>query len=206
MQDDNTDLPEGTDRIIAGASEPTVSNSGSVGVPANPEADVTDSDDVLLVGDVGDDSDRATGGDRGGAGRGAMFDKIRSGREKLSGQAADKARGLVGQGLERSAEALANVGKLVGDTADGLDERLGADYGNYARRAATAIDDAANSIASKDADELIDDTREFVRKSPGVALAGAAIVGFALARLLKTGLAQRDGANRGGRSGGSRES
>ena len=41
----------------------------------------------------------------------------------------------------------------------------------------------ANSIASKDADELIDDTREFVRKSPGVALAGAAIVGFALARL-----------------------
>jgi ElaB/YqjD/DUF883 family membrane-anchored ribosome-binding protein len=198
MQDDNTDLPEGTDRIIAGASEPTVSNSGSVGVPANPEADVTDSDDVLLVGDVGDDSDRTTSG--------AMFDKIRNGREKLSGQAADKARGLVGQGLERSAEALANVGKLVGDTADGLDERLGADYGNYARRAATAIDDAANSIASKDADELIDDTREFVRKSPGVALAGAAIVGFALARLLKTGLAQREGANRDGRSGGSRES
>ena len=203
MQDDNTDLPEGTDRIIAGASEPTISNSGSVGVPANPEADVTDSDDVLLVGAVGDNSDR---NDRGGAGRGAMFDKIRSGREKLSGQAADKARGLVGQGLERSAEALANVGKLVGDTADGLDERLGADYGNYARRAATAIDDAANSIASKDADELIDDTREFVRKSPGVALAGAAIVGFALARLLKTGLAQKDDANRGGRSGGSRES
>jgi hypothetical protein len=34
----------------------------------------------------------------------------------------------------------------------------------------------------------IDDTRVFVRKSPGVALAGAAIVGFALARLIKSGL------------------
>ena len=107
-------------------------------------------------------------------------------------QAADKTRGLVGQGLERGAEALANVGKLVGDTADGLDERLGPEYGNYARRAATAIEDTANSIASKDADELIDDTREFVRKSPGVALAGAAIVGFALARLSKSGLARDD--------------
>ena len=205
MQDDKTELPEGTDRIIAGASEPTVSNSGSVGVPANPEADVTDNDDVLLVGDVGEDTDRATSADRGGAGRGAVFDKIRSGREKLSGQAADKARGLVGQGLERSAEALANVGKLVGDTADGLDERLGAEYGDYARRAATAIDDAATSIASKDADELIDDTREFVRRSPGVALAGAAIVGFALARLIKSGLARNDRGNRSGRSGGTRE-
>jgi hypothetical protein len=144
-----------------------------------------------------DGADRPTG-------RGALADKLRSGREKLSSQAADKTRGLVGQGLERSAEALANVGKLVGDTADGLDERLGAEYGDYARRAATAIEDAANSIASKDADELIDDTREFVRKSPGIALAGAAIVGFALARLIKTGLAREDD-DRGG-SRGSRES
>jgi ElaB/YqjD/DUF883 family membrane-anchored ribosome-binding protein len=136
-----------------------------------------------------------------------MLDKFRSGREKLASQAADKTRGLVGQGLERSAEALANVGKLVGDTADGLDERLGPEYGDYARRAATAIDDAATSIASKDADELIDDTREFVRRSPGVALAGAAIVGFALARLIKTGLAKDDdrGGKGRGRPGGSRE-
>ena len=121
-----------------------------------------------------------------------MLDKIRSGREKLSSQAADKTRGLVSQGLEKSAEALANVGKLVGDTADGLDERLGAEYGDYARKAAAAIEDTANSLAGKDADELIDDTREFVRKSPGIALAGAAIVGFALARLIKSGLARDD--------------
>ena len=63
---------------------------------------------------------------------------------------------------------------------------LAQEYGDYARKAAGAIEDAANSLAAKDADELIDDTRNFVRKSPGVALAGAAIVGFALARLIKT--------------------
>jgi ElaB/YqjD/DUF883 family membrane-anchored ribosome-binding protein len=121
-----------------------------------------------------------------------MGQRLRDGGEKLSGQAADKARGLVGQGLERSSEALSSVSRVIGDTASGIDERLGQEYGDYARRAASAIDNAANSLASKNADELIDDTRSFVRKSPGVALAGAAIVGFALARLLKAGRSTRD--------------
>ncbi|MCF2514155.1 hypothetical protein LVY65_03595 [Sphingomonas sp. G124] len=122
--------------------------------------------------------------------RDKALEKIKSGSGKLSSQAADKARGLVGQGLERSSEALANVSKLVGDTAAGLDERLGEEYGEYARKAAGALEEAANKIAAKDANELIDDTREFVRKSPGVALAGAAIIGFALVRLVKSGLDQ----------------
>ena len=128
--------------------------------------------------------------------RDKVLGKVREGRGKLAGQAADRTRGLVGQGLERSSEALANVSRLVGDTASGLDERLGAEYGDYARKAATAIDEVANSLASKDPDELIDDTRNFVRKSPGVALAGAAIVGFALARLVKSGLDDARGRGR----------
>ena len=116
------------------------------------------------------------------------IDKLRGSTDKLSGQAADKARELVGQGLERGGEALANVSKLIGDTAASLDERLGEEYGEYARRAAGAIEDAANRVSAKNPDELIDDTREFVRKSPGVALAGAAVLGFALVRLVKAGL------------------
>ena len=116
----------------------------------------------------------------------------RSGREQLTSQAGERARGLVSQGLERTAEALANVSKMVGDTAPGIEERLGPEYGDYARRAAGSIENVANSIASKDPDELIDDTRNFVRESPGIALAGAAVVGFVVARLLKTGLAAND--------------
>ncbi len=139
-------------------------------------ASVTENEEALIV--------------REPTARDKAVEKIRTGSEKLSGQAADKARGFVGQGLERSSEALANVSKLVGDTASGLDERLGAEYGDYARKAASAIEEASHKIAGKDADELIDDTREFVRKSPGVALAGAAIVGFALVRLVKSGLDQ----------------
>ena len=107
---------------------------------------------------------------------------------RRAGGEVQAARGLVGQGLERSSEALSSVSKLVGDTAAGLDDRLGTEYGDYARKAAGAIEGAANSLASKTPDELIDDTRDFVKKSPGIALAGAAVVGFILTRLIKTGL------------------
>jgi ElaB/YqjD/DUF883 family membrane-anchored ribosome-binding protein len=119
----------------------------------------------------------------------AIADKIRDGGEKLAGQAGEKARDLVTQGLQRTSDTLGNVARMVGDTADGIDERLGAEYGDYARKASAAIDKAADAIGSKDPDELIDDTRNFVRNSPGLALAGAAVVGFVVARLFKSGLA-----------------
>ena len=169
MAEQNENLPEGTDKVIVGASN---------------EAAGADSSTELVETQPGRSS--------------AVMNKVRSGRDKLSGQAADKARGLVAQGIERSSEALANVSRLVGDTAGGLDERLGEEYGDYARGAAERIESAANSLAAKDADELIEDTREFVRRSPGIALAGAAIVGFALARLIKSGL-DSDDSGRGGK-------
>ncbi|QNN65842.1 hypothetical protein H9L12_04710 [Sphingomonas rhizophila] len=159
MAAENETLPEGTDKVIAGAS-------------------ATEREEDLIVKEP--------------TARDKMLGKVREGSGKLSGQAADKARGFVGQGLERSSEALANVSKMIGDTASGIDERLGSEYGDYARSAATSLENVANKLAAKDADELIEDTRDFVRKSPGVALAGAAIVGFALARLVKTGLDNDD--------------
>ena len=137
-------------------------------------ASITESEEALIV--------------REPTARDKAIEKLRGSTDKISGQAADKARELVGQGLERGGEALANVSKLVGDTASSLDDRLGEEYGEYARRAASALEDAAGKLSAKNPDELIDDTRRFVKKSPGVALAGAAIVGFALARLVKSGL------------------
>jgi len=181
MGDNRTDLPEGTDTIITGAEDlDTTSATGSGSSTGSDFGGASGSER-----DIGGDSNALV---ETGSRRAAFTERLRTGSDKLSGQAADKARGFVGQGLERGAEALGNVSKLVGDTATGLDERLGEEYGEYARKAASAIENAANSLASKDPDELIDDTREFVRRSPGVALAGAAIVGFALARLVKSGL------------------
>ena len=192
MADQNTDLPEGTDKIVAGASETGVIGSGSVVASAAAGAS-GDQEDALITVDARDGGPSSSGG---------MRRRLRNSGAQLSGQAADKARGFVGQGLERSSEALANVSRMIGDTAAGIDERLGEEYGDYARRAAETIENTANSLASKDPDELIDDTRDFVRKSPGVALAGAAVVGFALARLIKSGLAADRGSSPSKRSEG----
>jgi ElaB/YqjD/DUF883 family membrane-anchored ribosome-binding protein len=173
MADQKTaDLPDGTDTIIEPA-EPE--NSGAI---ATDRAAADEGGATLTIDDPGISA----------TGSGGIADRIRSGREQFSTQAGEKARGIVSQGLERTAEALANVSKMIGDTADGIEDRLGPEYGDYARRAAGAIENTANTIASKDPDELIEDTRNFVRNSPGVALAGAAVVGFVVARLLKSGL------------------
>lgn len=173
-------LPDGTDTVIEGASK--TSDTGIV--TAEDTALVTKRQIPAPLSDAERQVPGSQSPERG------LVDRFRDGREQLTSQAGEKARGLVSQGLERTAEALANVSKMVGDTAPGIEERLGSDYGDYARRAAGAIESAANTIASKDPDELIEDTRNFVRNSPGLALAGAAVVGFVVARLLKTGLAR----------------
>ena len=114
--------------------------------------------------------------------RDKAIDKLRGSTDKLSGQAADKARGLVGQGLERGGEALANVSKLVGDTAAGLDERLGEEYGEYARKRRHRARGSRRPPVGQESGRADRRYPRFVRKSPGVALAGAAIIGFALVR------------------------
>ena len=150
-------------------------------------ANLPDGTDTVIAGaSVTTESNPAT---RGNSDRG-LVDRFRVGRELLSSHAGERDRVIVTQGLERTSEALANVSKMIGDTAGGIDERLGQEYGDYARRAAGSIENVANQIASKDPDELIEDTRNFVRNSPGVALAGAAVVGFVVARLFKTGLSR----------------
>ncbi len=133
-----------------------------------------------------------------GSAEGGIADRLRSGRDGSPARPATAPAASSARAWNDPSEALANVGRMIGDTATGLDDRLGNEYGDYARRAASAIENAANSIASKDPDELIDDARTFVRNSPGVALAGAAVVGFVVARLLKSGLA-RQGRRRRGR-------
>ena len=210
MANPNDTLPEGTDSIVTGAGvgnqDRATGNKNETSISGNRSGSATGSTSGTSANAGGNLTSGGAGGGTAST-RERAVETLRSGGEKLSGQAADKARGLVSQGLERGGEALASVSKLIGDTASGLDERLGPQYGDYARKAATTVEETANRLAAKDADELIEDTREFVRKSPGVALAGAAVLGFALVRLVKSGLDQgndKDGGNSGGRGGNGR--
>lgn len=92
---------------------------------------------------------------------------------------------LAEEGKHRASDAIATIGKAVGDTAVTIDERFGEHYGDYARRASRTLQETSAKLEAKNLDELGEDAREMVRKSPGVAIGLAAIAGFLLARLFR---------------------
>lgn len=105
---------------------------------------------------------------------------------RLYAQAGDRARDVANQGKHRAAGGLDSLAKIIEDSATEVDDRLGKQYGDYARSAAQTVASLAGTLDEKDLDELVTATREFVRKSPAVAIGSAAVVGFMLARLLRS--------------------
>ena len=107
---------------------------------------------------------------------------------KYGAQATDKIRTLADTGKERAVGGLDQLSQLITDAAAQVDDKLGAQYGDYARTAAGAVSNFAEQLKGKDTEELLDEAREFVRKSPGVAVGVAAALGFAVARLVQSGI------------------
>jgi ElaB/YqjD/DUF883 family membrane-anchored ribosome-binding protein len=100
-------------------------------------------------------------------------------------QALGKAGELAAEGKKVTSDAIASLGKAVGDSAAQIDEKLGEEYGDYARKASRSLQEASAKLEAKSVEELGEDAREAVRKSPGVAVGIAAVVGFFLARMLR---------------------
>jgi ElaB/YqjD/DUF883 family membrane-anchored ribosome-binding protein len=117
----------------------------------------------------------------------AAADTVKEGAAKLTRQASDRARGLAEQGKAKATGALTEFSRLMEDAAGSVDQRLGEDYGGYARSAAQTLAGFANDLDAKDIDELLEDVRAFVKKSPAIAVGTAAAIGFVLARLVKAG-------------------
>lgn len=113
---------------------------------------------------------------------------LKDGASKYGAQATDRIRAFADTGKERAGGALDQFSTLLADAAGQVDERLGAQYGDYARQAAGAVSGLSDSIKTKNVDELLDDARGYVRKSPAVAIGVAAALGFVLARLVQSGI------------------
>lgn len=96
-----------------------------------------------------------------------------------------KGRDLATQGKGKVSDGLSALGQAVNDSASVVDEKLGAKYGDYARTASRSLQDAATRLDQKSIDDLADDGRAFVRKSPGTAVGIAAVFGFLLSRLFR---------------------
>ncbi len=99
-------------------------------------------------------------------------------------QAKTTARSAASTAKNTTGEALHGLSKLISDTAETVDSKLGPQYGDYARKAAETVAGAAKSLDAKDIDQLAEEARNFVRKSPAVAIGAAAVVGFVLMRMM----------------------
>lgn len=214
------DLPEGTDHIINGAME-TGGGSSSGGSSNSGIGGASGGSSSGFIGASGGDgtggtaasgggtqmtategtgtkvpATTGTGGSDTGAGVG---DQVRGQIYNLRDQAGGKVREFADTGKTRATDMLEELSRVVADTADSIDERLGNNYGEYARKAADGVSGFADSLRGKEVDELYDNVRSAVRKSPGLAIGIAAVVGFTLVRLVKAGMPEENEGKGGGK-------
>ena len=147
----------------------------------------------------------ASAGDEGGVTFATAKDKlvgqVREQVSSLRSEATSKARGFADDGKARATSLLDDFSEVIDEAAQAVERKFGSDYADYAHRASGAVSGLAEKVRAKTIDDLIDDTRDFVRKSPAIAIGIAAVAGFVLVRLIKTGLddvsGRREAANDG---------
>jgi ElaB/YqjD/DUF883 family membrane-anchored ribosome-binding protein len=101
--------------------------------------------------------------------------------------AGDKAKDYATTAKDKTSSALHNITGMAEDVAKTIDERVGAGYGDYVRKAANTVTSVADSLDAKSVDEIVDNTRQFVKEKPAVAIGAAVAVGFLLTRLFRAG-------------------
>lgn len=99
----------------------------------------------------------------------------------------DAAGTLADKSVSTGVEAAQAVGKAAENAAQALDETLPMLAG-YVREAAHYTTEFADSLRDKKADELLSTAVTWARQQPLLTMAGAAMLGFALSRIAKSGL------------------
>jgi ElaB/YqjD/DUF883 family membrane-anchored ribosome-binding protein len=116
---------------------------------------------------------------------GAYSEQARTRGDDFAVTAKTRAAELAVQGKSKASEALTGLSRMVTENAPTIDENLGPKYGEYARTASRKLEETAQRLDQKSVEELTEDAREMVRKSPAAAVGLAALAGFLLARLLR---------------------
>jgi hypothetical protein len=120
--------------------------------------------------------------------KGELAGQVRDLLAETQGQLQDQADYQAG----RLAGVLSQVGGQAVALSEGRSEEAGPLVG-YAERAAAWLDDTASHIEERGLEGLAEDVVDFARRRPVVFLAGAAVVGFGIGRLIRSGAVSADG-------------
>jgi hypothetical protein len=126
-----------------------------------------------------------------------LTDTVRSQAEYVKGELAGQARELVAESRSRIQEqadvqtsrlsrALDQVGGQAVALAEGRPEQAGP-LADYAEQAANWLDTCAAEIEDRGLEGLAADVVDFARRRPGLFLAGAAVVGLGVGRIIRSG-------------------
>lgn len=188
MPSRQTGLPEGTDHIIDTNIDLGEGGEGKAG--GGKGAATSKAGDAASKGSAFQ-FDKDGGGAKEGGG---IVGQVREQISTLTGQAGEKAREYADDGKGKATGLLQNLAEILADASGSVEDRFGGQYAGAGRKASDSIKSLAASIDDKSVDDLLQDARAFVQRSPVVAIGIAAVVGFAVARVLRSGISEyRDG-------------
>lgn len=122
----------------------------------------------------------------------AIASPVREQAGSFAQKAGEKARDYANSAKDRTTGTLDEVSEMIAGIASTVDEKVGVQYGDYVRKAASTVSGVAETLKGKDVDGLVAETRKFVKEKPAVAIGAAAAIGFVLTRLVKAGTDDRD--------------
>ena len=114
----------------------------------------------------------------------AVTSEIRSEAEKAAAQARKRAEATAREYQEAAADRGRDMAERL--RAAGHEFGDGSLPDQYVGRMADSLSSAADAIAKKDLGTLLADTASLARRNPGAFIGGAALLGFAAARFLKS--------------------
>ena len=124
-------------------------------------------------------------GRSGGRQSGEQPARLKDQARQTASKAGSKARSAAEEGKSKASETIKNVAASTRDAASQFEDTQAAPLTSYVNSAADRIEQFGNTIDEKSVDELLDDLREMVRRSPAIAVGAATAVGFALSRFAK---------------------
>ena len=116
---------------------------------------------------------------------GNRISMIKTEANKLRSEAGGKARSAAEEGKGKAIENLGSVSQATREAAAKLKGSPAEPLADYVTSAANSIEKFATRMQSKSVDDIIDDARELVRRSPVLVIAAAVAAGFVVSRFMK---------------------
>jgi ElaB/YqjD/DUF883 family membrane-anchored ribosome-binding protein len=112
--------------------------------------------------------------------------QLRGAAARLSDEASSAASGFMTSQIGAGADFASEIAHSMQCAADELGQKA-PQLGRLVHRAARRVDDFAGEVRDKTVEELFEDASDFARRQPALVFGAAAVLGFAMFRMLKVG-------------------